>query len=331
MDKDTAKSRLGSVGGAAVIEGVMMKSKTYTALAVRRADGGIATERQTNHSVAEKYAFCKWPIIRGVVNFVEQMILTYKTLDRSVELVGIEEEESKFEKFLKEKLGKSMADVASFIGIVLGLALSVGLFVALPAFVSDMFEKYVSDVRFLKSVVDGLSKIAIFVGYIALVTLIPDMKRTFMYHGAEHKSIFCHEAGLELTVENVKKQSRFHPRCGTSFLFVMMFIGIFVSVLYVGLPLAVRIPVKILMIPLIVGLGYEFIRYAGRHDNVLVRVLSAPGLWVQRLTTKEPTDDMMEVAIASLKKALPDVYPEEPGAPEEIPEKKPEGEAPENG
>ena len=311
-DKNTSctNERLGAVGGQAVLEGVMMKSKEKVALSVRNTKGEIVTEYVEFSSITEKYKLLKMPIIRGVVNFVETMGLSLKTLNRSADMLGIEEEESKFEKWLAEKFGKSVASIASFIGAVLGILLAVGLFFVLPSLITD-FVKNFTDIRILLSIVDGCSKIVIFIAYIALVSLIPDMRRTFEYHGAEHKSIFCHEAGLELTPENVKKQSRFHPRCGTSFLFVMMFLSILVSVLYVDFHIAVRIPIKFLVLPLIVGLGYEFIRYAGRHDNAFIRILSAPGLWVQRLTTKEPDIQQIEVAIASLKAALPGIYPAE--------------------
>ncbi len=225
-------------------------------------------------------------------------------------MLGIEEEESKFEKWLREKFGKSIAYVASAIGIVLGVAVSVGLFFVIPAVISDFVARY-TDLRIIKSLVDGFSKIIIFLCYLAVVSLIPDMKRVFQYHGAEHKSIFCHEAEIELTPENVKKQCRFHPRCGTSFLFILMIIGILVSVIYIETPIYVRIPLKILFLPLVVGIGYEFIRYAGKHNNLFVKIVSAPGLWIQRLTTKEPDLKQIEVAIASLKAALPDIYPPE--------------------
>lgn len=303
--------RLGTVGGQAVIEGVMMKSQKLVALSVRKTDGTITTSVEPCHTIRDKYKILNLPILRGIVNFGEQMILSFKTLSASADMLGIEEEESKFEKWLMKVFGKNIAVIASFIGTVLGLFLAVGLFIALPAFLSDLFEKYVSDVRFLKSLVDGVSKMLIFLLYLALVSLIPDMRRVFQYHGAEHKSIFCHEGEEELTVENVRKQSRFHPRCGTSFLVVLMFIGILVSMLYIKVDLWLRIPIKLLALPLIVGIGFEFIRYAGRHNNLLVRILSAPGLWVQRLTTKEPDDGMIEVAIASLKAALPEYYPPE--------------------
>lgn len=309
-ENNCCPERLGNVGGQAVLEGVMMKSKDLVALSVRNTDGKINTEVSEFKSAREKNKFFNIPIVRGVVNFAETMALSFRILNRSAEMLGIEEEESKFEKWLQKKFGKSMAAVASAIGVVLGVLLSVGLFFVLPAIVSD-FAKLITDNRLVLSIVDGFSKILIFIAYIALVSLIPDMRRTFEYHGAEHKSIFCHEAGLELTVENVKKQSRFHPRCGTSLLFVMMFISILTSVLYIELPIYLRVPVKFCVLPLIVGIGYEFIRYAGRHDNALVRALSAPGLWIQRLTTKEPDSEEIEVAIASLKASLPDIYPPE--------------------
>ena len=303
-------SRLGTVGGQAVIEGVMMKSKNYVALSVRQTDGKIATEVEKFTTIRDKCAFLRLPVIRGIVNFVETMVLSFRTLNRSAEMLGIEEEPSKFEKWLEKKLGKSATAIASVIGTVIGLAMSVLLFMYLPALVSDLVDKIYYNI-YLKSVIEGVLKIAIFTAYIALVGLIPDMKRVFQYHGAEHKSIFCHEAGLELTPENVKKQIRFHPRCGTSFLFVMMFIGIIISVFYIDLPRLPRVAVKLLILPLIVGIGFEFIKFAGTHDNLFVRILSAPGLWIQRLTTKEPDLDQIEVAISSLKAALPDFYPPE--------------------
>ncbi len=302
--------RLGTVGGQAVIEGVMMKSKELVALSVRQADGNIVTETQKFTTIRNKHRLFRLPVIRGIINFAETMVLSFKTLNRSADLLGIEEEPSKLEKWLEKKLGKSITAIASVIGTVLGLALSIFLFMYLPALVSDLIDKIYYNM-YLKSVIEGVMKIVIFIGYIALVGLIPDMKRTFQYHGAEHKSIFCHESGQELTPENVKKQSRFHPRCGTSFLFVMMFLGILISVFYIDLPRLPRVAVKLCTLPLIVGVGFEFIKFAGTHDNFLIRALSAPGLWVQRLTTKEPDLQQIEVAISSLKASLPDIYPSE--------------------
>ncbi|MBO4343158.1 MAG: DUF1385 domain-containing protein, partial [Clostridia bacterium] len=303
-NKKEISERLGTVGGQAVLEGVMMKSKKYVALSVRQVNGNIVTEVEDSKTIASKHKFFKIPIIRGIVGFVESLILSTKTLSKSAEMLGIEEEESKFEKWLREKFGKSIAYVASAIGIVLGVAVSVGLFFVVPAVISDFVARF-TDLRIVKSLVDGFSKIIIFLCYLAVVSLIPDMKRVFQYHGAEHKSIFCHEAELELTPENVKKQCRFHPRCGTSFLFILMIIGILVSVIYIDTPIYFRIPLKLLFLPLVVGIGYEFIRYAGKHNNLFVKIVSAPGLWIQRLTTKEPDLKQIEVAIASLKAALP--------------------------
>ena len=302
--------RLGTVGGQAVIEGVMMKSKDLVALSVRATDGNIQTEVKPFKSIRAKHKILNLPIIRGVVNFVETMILSFNTLSRSADMLGIEEEETKFEKWLTKTFGKKVTAVASAVGMVLGLILSVVLFIYLPTQLAEFIKMYLTDNRLVLSVSEGLIKILIFVGYIVFCALIPDMKRVFQYHGAEHKSIFCHEAGLELTVENVKKQSRFHPRCGTSFLFVMMFLGIITSALIIDFPVYARVPLKILFLPVVVGVGFEFIKFAGTHNNIFVKLVSAPGLLIQRLTTKEPDDMQIEVAIASLKAALPDIYPQ---------------------
>jgi len=306
-NKDNLSCRLGTVGGQAVIEGVMMKSKDLVALSIRGTDGNISTEVKPFKSIRNKFKFLNIPIIRGIVNFVETMILSFKTLSRSADMLGIEEEETKFEKWLTEKFGKSVTAIASAIGMVLGLLLAVVLFILLPRFLVDFIRPF-CDSKILLSTCEGIIKILIFVSYIVLCTLIPDMKRTFQYHGAEHKSIFCHEAGLDLTIENVKKQSRFHPRCGTSFLFVMMFLGIITSALIIDLPKYFYVPLKLLFLPVVVGVGFEFIKFAGTHNNILVRIVSAPGLWIQRLTTKEPDDKQIEVAITSLKAALPEIY-----------------------
>jgi len=307
---DNLSCRLGTVGGQAVLEGVMMKSKDLVALSVRGTDGNITTEVKPFKSIRSKYKILNIPVLRGVVNFIETMILSFKTLNRSADMLGIEEEETKFEKWLTKKFGKSVTAIASAVGTVLGLLLALVLFIYLPAQIAE-FIKLLTDNRLILSVTEGFIKIAVFVLYIYLCALIPDMKRVFQYHGAEHKSIFCHEAGLELTAENVKKQSRFHPRCGTSFLFVMMFLGIITSALIIHLPVIARVPLKILFLPIVVGVGFEFIKFAGTHDNIFVKIVSAPGLWIQRLTTKEPDLLQIEVAIASLKAALPDIYPAE--------------------
>lgn len=325
---DALLCRRNKVGGQAVLEGVMMKSGERVCLVVRKEDGTLARDDSEYVSVRKKSKFLNLPIIRGGVNFIEMMILSFKTISRSGELLGIEDEESKFEKWLKKKFGASIMAVIMPISVVLALALCVGLFFFLPAAATSLLERFTGELdAWLKSVVEGLLKMVIFVAYMLLVTLMPEIRRTFEYHGSEHKSIFCYEKGLPLTVENVKAQRRFHPRCGTSFMIVMMIISIIIGIFIPWewadvnvkiLNILIRMGFKILLVPLVCGLGYEFLMYAGKHDNIFVKILAAPGLWMQRITTREPTDDMMEVAIAALKGALPDEFPPE--------EEKPDGE-----
>ena len=312
--------RLNKVGGQAVLEGVMMKAGNTTVTTCRKVDGSLVVTDDSFTSIRKKHKILDLPIVRGVVNFVEMMMLSMKTLKNSADALGIEEEETKFEKWLKEKLGVKATDFVMGISLVLGLALSLGLFLGLPILVTAGINWLITffggtpmgDV--VKSVVEGLVKVAIFVGYLALVSLMPDIKRTFMYHGAEHKSIACFEAGDELTPENAMKHKRFHPRCGTSFMFLMILIGV-----VAGICIRLVIPnidtwlytlIRIAILPILMGVGYEIIMIAGKHDNWFTRAISAPGLWVQRITTKEPTLDMLEVAIVSIKCALRDEFPE---------------------
>jgi len=306
--------RLGSVGGQAVLEGVMMKSRSRVSLAVRNIDGKIVVKNSSFTSIAQKYKIFKIPVLRGIINFFEMMKLNFATLTASAEMLGLteEEEETKFEKWLREKCGKSLFDIIMAISMVLGLALGFGIFFFLPIFITKTVDTAVGGMGWIKNLVEGLIKIAIFILYLWLVSFMKDIRRTFEYHGAEHKSIFCYESGEELTPENVKKHKRFHPRCGTSFMFVMLFL----SILIFSLPFVtwdnmfLRMVTKILLLPLIVGIGYEFIRFAGRHDNIVIRILSAPGLWVQRITTREPDLEQIEVAITALKCALPEEFPD---------------------
>ena len=307
------KCRLGSVGGSAVIEGVMMKNKDRYALAVRMPDGKIKATEDNCKSIGNKFKFFKLPIIRGVTNFIESMILSYKTLSMSAEAFGIEEEETKFEKWLREKFGKSILDIVMVFAMILGLALGIGLFFFLPLWISTSVAG--EETKWYSTIIEGGIKIGIFVLYVYLVSLMKDIRRVFEYHGAEHKTIFCYEAGEELTPENVKKYSRFHPRCGTSFIFVMLLLSILVYAGVYSIPfmkenLFLKFASKIIILPLIVGIGYEFIRFAGRHDNAFTRALSAPGLWMQRITTREPDLEQIEVAITSLKCAIPEEFPE---------------------
>ncbi len=305
--------RLGKVGGQAVLEGVMMKSGDDTCLAVRGEDGKITTQTKKFVSLRKKHKFCNIPILRGVINFVEMMTLSMGTLTASAEMLGIEdtEPETKFEKWLTEKLGDKLMGVIMAIAGVLGVALSVGLFFFIPTTVTTGIKHLMGGEMswILRSAIEGVLKIAIFIGYIALVSLMPEIRRTFEYHGAEHKSVDCYEKGLELTPENAAKCTRFHPRCGTSFIFVMLFISIFITMFIHIDHLLLRTLAKLLLMPLAVGLGFEFIMFAGKHDNVVVRILSAPGLWMQNLTTREPDMEQLEVALTALKGAIPSEFP----------------------
>ena len=320
--------RLGKVGGQAVLEGVMMKSGDEVAISVRKEDGTIASSTKKFVSSRKKHKILNLPIIRGVVNFIEMLTLSMSTLTDSAELSGIAdfEEETKFEKWLKKKFGKKMLNVIMAISTVLGLALAVMLFFLMPNFIAAQVNKLIPIDTVWQGVIASVVKIILFVLYIYLVSFMKDIRRTFEYHGAEHKSIFCYESGDELTVENVRRQSRFHPRCGTSFMFVMLILGMVFSVasriiithvigftidntllhtlFYTGINL-------VILLPLIVGTGYEFLMYAGKHDNLFIRILSAPGLLMQRLTTREPDDSQIEVAINSIKLAMPEEFPRE--------------------
>ena len=307
--------RLGKVGGQAVIEGVMMKSGEETCLAVRGEDGKITVRNKKFVSLRKKYKIFNLPLIRGVVNFVEMMKLSMGTLSESAEMLGIDETEpeTKFEKWLTDKLGDKMMGVIMALSGVLGVLLSVALFILLPTAVTKGISYLAGGEMswLLRSAIEGVLKIAIFILYIALVALMPDIRRTFEYHGAEHKSVDCYEKGLPLTPENAAKCTRFHPRCGTSFIFVMLILSIFIGMLIRIDGALLRSLVKLLLLPLSVGLGFEFIMYAGRHDNFITRALSAPGLWMQKITTKEPDLSQLEVAITALKGALPEDFPAE--------------------
>lgn len=377
-----------SIGGQALMEGIMMRGPETTAMAVRNTQGEMIIESFPTET-RKRSKFFKLPVIRGVFNYIDSMVLGTKCLMRSAEISGLEEAEEEMrrekaakkarksakrtektdapednvsdkskqpnegedaaENFAEKKeeisAGNAEADSAAggenaekpqkkessalmtavmFFSVLLGIVFSVALFIIIPAYLYKgatfimPFLKPDNKVAasLIKSVFEGVLKIAILVGYMAVISLMKDIKRTFMFHGAEHKTIFCYEQGLELTVENVRKQRRFHPRCGTSFLILMLLVGIFVSffidplymlVFNVGeMPTILRVLVKLLLLPLIVGIGYELIKIAGRHDNMFTRIISAPGVWLQHITTKEPDDSMIECAIAALEKVIPE-------------------------
>ena len=303
-----------SIGGQALIEGIMMKSSEKTAIAVRCPDKSIDISYMNGKSIKEKYKILKLPIIRGVVGFVESMTQGYKALSISAEKSGFADEEA--DKNEPKKDNSKLLAAVMAVGGVLGVALSVVLFMYLPRLCVSGIEWLIKGEitsKILRSIIEQAIKMTIFVGYVMLVSLMNDIKRVYMYHGAEHKTIFCYEKGLDLTVENVRKQKRFHPRCGTSFMILMILISVVLStVLQIIFPNLYAISwlwtiAKILMIPLTCGIGYEVLKFCGRYDNFITRIISAPGMWLQRVTTKEPTDDMIEIAIAALKACEPSV------------------------
>ena len=360
-----------SIGGQALIEGIMMRGPKMTAMAVRNPDGDIVLEKWETKGTDRAKIF-KLPLIRGVFGFIDSMRFGYKCLMRSAEIAGIEEESPKKEKTKgkatvsdeaeisenivsetvetaevagtveekaedikaekeekkenpkeKEKSSSAFMNVLMIIATVLGVVLALGLFVWLPAQLYEWLTKLLPVLKpdnkilnsLIKSVFEGILRIAILVVYMLLVSRMKDIRRTFMYHGAEHKTIFCYESGLELTVENVRLQRRFHPRCGTSFLILMLIVGIvisfFIDPIFMAfgieqIPTIVRTLIKLLMLPLVMGIGYELIKLAGRHDNAFTRIISAPGMWLQHVTVLEPDDDMIECALAAFKEVIPE-------------------------
>lgn len=371
-----------SIGGQALMEGIMMRGPEVTAMAVRNPAGEIVLEKMPTQ--AQKRAkIWTLPVIRGVYNYIDSMVLGTKCLMRSAEISGLEEAEEELrrekeakkaakaakkaekngekltetvekatdaleetviestadeptaetneatahtEDTVKEKEKKDsslMTTLVMVIGVVFGILMSVGLFLILPSFIyggiAHIFPAIKHNARavnsLIQSVIEGVLKLIIIVGYMSLMILMKDIRRTFQFHGAEHKTIFCYEAGLELTVENVRGQRRFHPRCGTSFLILMILVSIFISffinplyhiIFGVQPTIIIRVLIKLLILPFIVGLGYELIKLAGRHDNVITRIISAPGVWLQHITVLEPDDSMIECAIAAMKEVIPE-------------------------
>ncbi len=356
----------------------MMRGPELTAMAVRNTEGEMVIESFPTET-KKRAKFFKLPVVRGVFNYIDSMVLGIKCLLRSAEISGLEEAEAEIarekaakkaakeakkaerkgnveasdtkaqdtvetaetvsedtresassgicspETPTKKEKKESSAVIGAVMGfsVLLGIVFSIALFIIIPAALYEgaaflmpfLKPEHPATQSLIKSVFEGVLKIIILVGYMAAISFMKDIKRTFMYHGAEHKAIFCYEQGLELTVENVRKQRRFHPRCGTSFLILMLLVGIFVSffidplfyLIFGFVPITViRVLIKLLLLPLIVGIGYELIKIAGRHDNVFTRIISAPGVWLQHITTKEPDDNMIECAIASLEKVIPE-------------------------
>lgn len=284
-----------SIGGQAVLEGVMMKNNDKYAVAIRKPDNEIEVKISEFKPAGSRFALFKVPIIRGVVNFIESLVIGVKTLTYSADF--LEEEET-------PETDKNNSDNLWMFGtVVVSIVLAVGLFMLLPAFLASLLDKAVNN-HFVLGLIEGVIRLIIFMLYVVLISRMKEIKRTYMYHGAEHKCINCLEHGDALTVENVMKHTRFHKRCGTSFLFIVMIVSIIVFMCIDTDTLVLRLLYRVLLVPVIAGVSYEFIKFAGRSESFIANVLSKPGLWIQRLTTKEPEADMVEVAIKSVEGVL---------------------------
>lgn len=320
-------NKITSIGGQALIEGIMMRGPKKDAMAVRMKDGGVEVFPMEIKSIKNKCFLFKWPIIRGVVGFIDSMLIGYKAMmdsaDKSGYLDELEETdenktedntdsaEKKEEEPPKKKNG--LLAVIMIVASVLAVILCIGLFIYLPSLAFKGINYLAGGVLTpFQALFEGVLKIVIFLGYMLAVSCTKDIKRVFRYHGAEHKTIFCYEAGLPLTVENVRSQKRFHPRCGTSFMILMLIVSIFITLIFDAIfpwlrgVLWLRTIIKLLLVPVICGLGYELIKICGRYDNIVTRIIAAPGLWIQRITVKEPDDSMIEVAIAAMNDVIPE-------------------------
>lgn len=295
-----------SIGGQALIEGIMMRGPELSSMATRMPDGSIDVETWDTYKGKKIHWTRKVPFLRGIFNMVDSMIVGYGCLMKSAEKAGVEDEEpSKFDKWLEKKLGDNLMKVLGSIAVVLGVVLAAVLFIFIPTGLSSLLKPLIGTGIGL-SLIEGLIKVIILVGYMWLCSRMAEIHRVFEYHGAEHKSIACYEAGLPLTVENVRPQRRFHPRCGTSFLFLVVFISIIVGSFISWDNAALRMVIKLLLIPVVVGISYELIKLAGRSDGLLTKIVSAPGLWLQRITTCEPDDGQIECAIDALTAVIPE-------------------------
>ena len=302
--------KITTIGGQALMEGIMMVGPTRTAAAFCDENGTITTEDIEEQRLTKKYPLLGNPFIRGIFSLIDSFRLGYKALSLSADKLtdGEEEEElTGVDKWLTEHLGDKLTGVIMTVGSILGVGLAILLFFFLPTVLFNLLQDAVaSDISGWRSLFEGVLRIAIFLGYVLLVSLVPDIKRTFQYHGAEHKTIFCYENDLPLTVENVRLQGRFHPRCGTSFLILMLLLGVIVGFFIPFSNPFLRTFAKLLCIPVIMNIGYELQKACARHDNLLSRIITAPGLWVQRITVKEPDDKMIEAAIAAMEAVIPE-------------------------
>ena len=298
-----------SIGGQALIEGIMMRGPEVSAMAVRNANTGEITLEECETKGKDRPKFCKLPFVRGLFNMYDSLSFGYKCLMRSAELSGLEdEEEAKKAAKGPSKWDKLFEKLLMPIATVLAVVLALGLFIYLPMQLWKWIagDSAIAGNYFARACFEGVLRIIVFVAYVWATSLMKDIRRTYMYHGAEHKTIYCYEAGLPLTVENVRVQSRLHPRCGTSFLILVLIVGIVISMFIRIDFLPLRMVVKLATLPIVVGVGYELIKLAGRKDNLLTHIISAPGMALQKITTREPDDSMIEVAIAAMEKVIPD-------------------------
>lgn len=308
------KSRYSGIGGQAVLEGVMMKNKEKYAVAVRKPDGEIEVEVETYQGLAHGSKFKELPFIRGIFNFLDSLILGTRALNYSASFYEEEEgKETKFDKAMDKMSGGNGEKLLSGIVTVISIMLAVGIFIVLPYFISSLFDSFIRN-RSLIAIIEGVIRIALFLLYVWGISAMKDIRRLYQYHGAEHKCINCIEKGRPLTVHNVMRSSRLHKRCGTSFIFFVMLVSIVLFFFIQVDNVAEKVILRILLMPVVAGISYEIIRLAGRTDNVFIKILSAPGMWIQRMTTREPDESMAEVAIASVeavfdwKKYLQDTF-----------------------
>ena len=302
------------IGGQAVLEGVMMKNKEKYAVAVRKPDGEIEVEVETYQGLAHGSKFKELPFIRGIFNFLDSLILGTRALNYSASFYEEEEgKETKFDKAMDKMSGGNGEKLLSGIVTVISIMLAVGIFIVLPYFISSLFDSFIRN-RSLMAIIEGVIRIALFLLYVWGISAMKDIRRLYQYHGAEHKCINCIEKGRPLTVHNVMRSSRLHKRCGTSFIFFVMLVSIVLFFFIQVDNVAEKVILRILLMPVVAGISYEIIRLAGRTDNVFIKILSAPGMWIQRMTTREPDESMAEVAIASVeavfdwKKYLQDTF-----------------------
>lgn len=299
-----------SIGGQAVIEGVMMRGKSVYCMAVRNVNTKeISIEKDKVKSLGNKSKILKMPFIRGIASFIDSLVLGMKIIMKSAALSGIDQEEenekkSKLDIWLENKFGEKLTDYIIYFSVFISIILSIVIFMVLPVWISSFIARFFSISLSGIGVIEGLVRILIFLGYILLISKMKDVQRLFKYHGAEHKTINCFESGDELTIENVKKHTRLHKRCGTSFLIIVMIVSMIVFMFLRTDNVTIRVLSRVILVPLIAGISYEIIKLAGRCDNIFVKIISAPGMALQKVTTKEPEDDMIETAILSLKGVL---------------------------